>query len=701
MGLSRVGAAIERQRPQLPLWLPVFFGTGIAVYFLLPHEPRAWMVASLAAALALVLAGAVRARPAGRLPLVVIFMIGCGLIAACLRTAIVSAPVLPYEMTAAVEGRIVGLSRSASNAPRLTLDRVVIHGLEPDATPRHVRISVAPDTPPGVLVPGRRVIGTARISPPGGPVEPGGFDFREIAWFDGLGAVGYTRTPMLEMESVDNAGFHQTAFRLRMALSEHIRGRIPGQNGAFAAAILTGDRSEIDRAVEDDLRVSTLYHLVSISGLHMSLLSAAIFALVRYGLALVPFLALNWPLKKIAAVAALIGGGAYLFISGAEVPTQRAYIMTSAFLVAVLLDRPALTLRSVALAAFVVLALAPESLMQAGFQMSFAATIALVAAFEGLRSQGWWQVTQTDRRWRLAKPVIGVAMTSLVAGAVTAPISAFHFNMMAQYGLLANLLAVPAMGAVVMPAAVIAILLAPLSLDWLPFMVAGWGIGYILAVADFVAGLGGSQVGVPAGPGISLGLLAVGGFMLVLWVGRGRWFGLAPMAVAVVFWAAADRPDVLISDNGRLFGVRTETGRALSSDRGNGYAAESWLQNDGDTASQAQASGRGGFTHGRYRFAAELPGVGPILYVGATATDSAAADCAGAAILVAPKWTAEPPGRCIFIGRDELRREGSLAIHLESAGLRIEGALTSAADRPWTRRREDAREAAGWLGAAR
>ena len=178
---------------------------------------------------------------------------------------------------------------------------------------------------------------------------------------------------------------------------------MPGQDGAFAAAILTGDRSGIDRSVERALRISSLYHIVSISGLHMTLLAAAVFAMIRYGLALVPRLALRWPLKKIAAVAALVAGAAYLVISGCDVATQRSYVMTATVLVAVLLDRPALTMRSVALAAMIVLAIAPESLTQAGFQMSFAATIALIAVFEALRGQRWWLHTQTAPGWRFVR----------------------------------------------------------------------------------------------------------------------------------------------------------------------------------------------------------------------------------------------------------------------------------------------------------
>lgn len=685
MARDRIAAIIETQGPNLALWVPVLFAVGIAIYFALPAEPAPWMLAAMGAGLGIGGATCFRVGPVGRALLIGVMLPVLGIFAGGLRSVIVAAPVVGYERTAALEGRVIGLTRSASNLPRVLLDDVVIYGLDPSETPATIRISLGEGTDPAILAPGKRITGMARLSPPGGPSEPGGFDFRAIAWFERLGAVGYARTPMMEVEGSDASIFHQMAFRARMALSAHIQSMVPGQNGAFGAAILTGDRSGIDRAVEADLRVSTLYHLVSISGLHMSLLAAAIFAIVRYGLALVPWCALRWPLKKIAAVVALIGGAAYLVVSGSDVATQRSYVMTATVLVAVLLDRPAITLRSVALAALVVLVLAPESLTQAGFQMSFAATIALIAGFEGLRGLSWWQATQTDRRWRFAKPVIGIAMTSLVAGTATAPISAFHFNTMSQYGLLANLLGVPAMGLVVMPAAVVGLILAPFGLDWLPFTIMGWGIGYILEVAAFVSRLGGAVVGVKSGPGISLALLMLGGVFIALWRGRVRWAGAAPMALALGLWAVHPRPDVLVADNGRLFGVMTPRGRALSVDKGNNYAAESWLENDGDIATQAEAATRGEFDRRRARIETEAPGLGPIVYVGATDPASGARECAAAAVLIAPKWYERPPGPCLFIGGGTLRREGAQAIWIDQGHATLEGALGNGA-RPWTRR---------------
>lgn len=682
MGVTRLIALIEAQRPAFALWLPVLFGLGIALYFALPVEPGGWMLAALGVVLVL-LAAAI--RPAGqvaRVALLLLLLPGLGLEVVALHARSVAAPVLAYPVVATVSGRVIGLDRSASDRPRVLLDRVAITGMDPDRVPARVRVSVDPATPISLLQPGLRLMTEARLTPPPAPSEPGAFDYRRQAWFERLGAVGYARGPVVETEGSDAGSFSQLAFRARMAASRHIQQQVPNQGGAFAAAILTGDRSGIDRSVEDALRVSSLYHIVSISGLHMSLLAAAVFGLIRSGLALVPPLALRWPLKKIAAAVALVAGLAYLVVSGLDVPAQRSYVMTATVLVAVLLDRPALTMRAVALAGFVVLVFAPESSVQPGFQMSFAATVALIAAFEGLRSRAWWKTVQTAPGWRYPKPVVGLAMTSLVAGLATGPIAAFHFNTMTQYGLVANLLAMPAMGLVVMPAAVIGVIAAPFGLDWLPFRLAGLGMDYVIAVARLVASFGGAVTGVPAGPPASLALLVLGGIVFVLWIGRGRWAGLGLAGVGLVFWAAHARPDVVIADDGRLFGFRTAAGRVLSG-TGNGFAAEAWLREDGDLASPEEAYARGNLRRVKHRIRADVPGVGTVLYVGASKAEAGLCDTA--AVLIAPNWAEAPTGRCLFVGKERLRRDGALAIRLTRTGLHVEGARAVSRGRPWTR----------------
>ncbi|MBD3788620.1 MAG: ComEC/Rec2 family competence protein, partial [Sphingomonadales bacterium] len=368
----------------------------------------------------------------------------------------VAAPVLGFRYYGAVEGRVVEIDRSSRDQIRLTLDRVTLSNMDPGQVPARVRVSLSGGAE-ALPEPGTRVMLTANLSPPPGPAEPGGFDFRRYAWFEGLGAVGYTRTPVLRAAPPDPDDPLMAGHRLRMRLSAAMQARMPGQAGAVAAALMTGDRSGISEATNAAMRAANLYHIVSISGLHMGMLAGFVFGAIRYGLAALGGAALTWPVKKIAAVVALVAASLYLWVAGPEVATQRAWIMVAVMLLGVLFDRRAISLRSVALAAAALLVWQPESLTSAGFQMSFAATVALVLAMGP-----WTRIAH--HLPRLVQPVAMLALTSLVAGFATAPIAAAQFHRVSDYGLLANMLAVPVMGALVVPAGVVAALLAPLGL---------------------------------------------------------------------------------------------------------------------------------------------------------------------------------------------------------------------------------------------
>lgn len=636
---------LDRQRPHLFLWVPVAIGCGIGTYFSLRMEPvlPVSMVGPLVV-LALVLAIRMPGLPL-RLVAVGACLFALGLSMASWRAHSVAAPVISGEFFGAVEGRVVHIDRSANNRVRLTLDRLVLYGVEPAATPARVRISLSKAAPTDRA--GQRILVYARLAPPGGPVEPGGFDFRRFAWFRGLGGIGYALGPVLPSMTEEQGGAMIAVVRLRMFLSRLLQAQIPGTNGGFAAAILTGDRSGIDPAMLGDLRASNLAHLLAISGLHMGLLTGLFFAGTRLALAAVPRVALRVPAKKVAAVVGLMAGLGYLVLSGASIATQRAFVMAAVVFVAVLLDRPAFTLRGVALAALIILLLRPESLITAGFQMSFAATIGLVAAYDLLRRQTLWQ-RPTGRVARIARPVLLVAFTSAVAGAATAPFSAFHFNQIAQYGLLANVLAVPLMGTVIMPAAIIAIALSPLGLGGPAFWVAGQGIGLVLKVAGFVAGLEGALILVPSGPPVVLAVVTAGGLALAFLLGRARVVGVPVVVLGLLIWAAADRPDILIDPTARLAGVRTEAGRALTRARGAGYAANTWLENDGDGASQRTAAARP---------PAEVNGLR--LWV----VDGGAPVCGPGDILLLTAKAVAPNGPCVIFHPQGLALTGAAAIY--------------------------------------
>lgn len=633
------------QRGFLFPWAPVALSLGIGAYFALRVEPGVPLYGGLGLLGAGAVAGAAL-RPGGWSAMGWgVALAAAGFCLAGHRTAQMGGPMLGWRYYGPVEGRVVGLDRSASDAVRVTLDRVVLENTAPGRTPARVRLSL--HGPPADLLPGQRIMTTANLSPPQGPAEPGGFDFRRHAWFLQLGAVGYTRNPVLIVAPAaeGRAGLH--IFALRMAVSRHIRASLPGEAGGFAAAVTSGDRSGVGQGTLHDLRASNLAHLLAISGLHMGLLAGFVFASLRLMMAAVPPLALRLPVRKLAAAGALAASAGYYALSGGNVATERAFVMVAVALCAVLADRRALSLRAVALAALIVLALRPESLLGPGFQMSFAATTALVAVFGALRD------LDLPRAPRWLRPVLGVVISSAVAGAATAPVSAAHFNTLAQYGLIANLLSVPVMGTVVVPAAVLALCLWPLGLEGLGLWLMERGLAWILAVAGQVAALEGAQGHVVSPGPLVLPLLALGGLWLVLWQGRARWAGLVPMVVAMLLWSGAQRPAVLIDASGGLVGVMTPEGRALSRARGAGFVAAIWLENDGDGSSQAEAAAR-------WPQLARVGRAEIIHLAGKRAVESFGPCRAGQLLVVSVPL--RPEGPCEVFDPRRLRATGSLAI---------------------------------------
>jgi len=410
----------------------------------------------------------------------------------------------------------------------------------------------------------------------------------------------------------------------------------------------------------------------------MGLLTGVIFAALRFALALWPRLALRLPVKKIAAAGALAVGAVYLALSGGNVATERAFIMVAAVLGAVMADRRALTLRAVALAALIVLVLTPESLTQAGFQMSFAATTALIAVFAALRDrpEGGWR----PPRW--AQGVLAVVISSAVAGAATAPFGAAHFNQVSQFGLLANLASVPLMGLLVMPAAVAAACLAPFGLAGLGLEPMRWGIAWILWVAERVAGLDGAVWPVPApGPAV-LPLIALGALWVMLWTGRARALGLLPVLAAFALWSAVQRPALLIAESGGLMGAMGPEGRALSKPSGEGFVALSWLENDGDRADQATAFARSGLIGARGEQEAMVAGQRVTLITGRGWAERIAPACARGWVVV-PQYVDDPPAGCRIFERAALARTGALALFPGADGPRLVTARTLAGARLW------------------
>ncbi|MEC9435085.1 MAG: ComEC/Rec2 family competence protein [Pseudomonadota bacterium] len=692
-------AEIERRRA--PLWAPALLAFGVWLYFALAAEPSNWLVALSvsipAAALPLALAG--RTPPAVVLAAA---LVAAGFASSSLRSQVVAAPVLAEPIDATLQGRVVEIARSRADRRQVTLSDLVVYGLSPGQTPASARITLLEGDFARPVRLGERIEVFARLGPPLGPVEPGGFDFRRHAWFDGLGAIGFARGPLVGANP-ETAGAAQAGAgplsraagwleQARGAMTEGILEALPGREGAFAAAILTGVRSEVRRDELQDLRDSNLAHLLAISGLHMGLLAGIAFAAARLAIAAAPALAVRIPAKKAAAGAALAAAAAYLLLSGASVATQRAFAMAAAALIAVMIDRPAISMRALAAAALVILLVRPESLLDAGFQMSFAATVALVAVYEMAREGGWLRLERAPegsgrRVWprRLALWAAGLLLTSLVAGLATAPFAAASFNRLTTWGLPANLAAAPIMAFWVAPFGALSAALAPLGLEKLALVPMGWGIGAILDVAAWAANMPGAVRPVPEAPAGALALVALGGLWVAVWRSGLRWAGAAAALAGLALWTfGAARPEVLVAPGGAAIGVLGPQGRAVDRGRGAGYAIESWLAADGDAGGQAEAAVRPGVTREPREAAAELSnGWRLILLEGLVRPERLAETCAPRTVIVAPAARAPAEGPCLSFDRAALDRLGALAMTPEGEDLRVRGALTDAAARPW------------------
>ncbi len=567
LGPGRFLRALERvaeaEQGQLPLWMPVALGGGIAAWFLLPG-PEAW-TAFLSLTVAVALAGMVvpwRTRVSRAITVAgLLAMIGCALV--WWRAERVAAPVLARPVVAAFNGEVERVEPLPARAlVRLTLRPAAGGGLPP-----RVRVNLSErDLPPGV-VPGARITLRARLMPPPGAAVPGAYDFARAAWFQGIGATGRGFAPIRVIAPGDpgNAG-------LRSALTGHIVGRISGSTGGIAAAFVTGDRGAIDETDAEAMRRSGLAHLLSISGLHVTAVVVATMTLVLKLLALFPPLALRLRLPVVAAGAGAVAALGYTWLSGADVPTVRSCIAALLVLAALSLGREAITLRMIATGALLVLLVLPESLAGPSFQLSFAAVTAIVALHEHPALRRWF-LTRDEAAWRrLLRGLGSLLLTGVVVEAALMPIGLYHFHKAGLYGALANIVAIPLTTFVTMPLEALALALDTVGLGAPAWWAVDRSLTLLLWIAHRVAAAPGSVAALPAMPGGAFALMVAGGLWIALWRTRMRRWGIVPLATGALWALATPAPDLIVTGDGRHLALATrDGGMAILRDRAGDY----------------------------------------------------------------------------------------------------------------------------------
>ncbi|MEN3146071.1 ComEC/Rec2 family competence protein [Neorhizobium sp. IRAMC:178] len=571
------------------LFLPVVVGAGAACWFALPQTPAFWPYFLLLCDCAIfVIASRYRSGTTHLLPLALTLFLA-GMMLAQFETWRRSTVILDTPVTTELAGVVERREIDAQGRWRYIVRIARTSNPEVRRPPQRVSLLSRSRHEPAKT--GETISGRARISPPSGPALPGLNDFAFSSYFDGIGAVGFFYgAPKKQAAAHSTRGWiadvETRLFDLRSAIATRIRETVPGDPGAFAAAIVTDERRAISEDTTEALRLSGLAHIVAISGLNMALAAGIFFVGVRTVLSVFTGFAQAYPVKKIAALGALMMATAYYLISGFGVSAERAYIMMAIMLVAVLFDRPSISLRNVALSALTIIAMSPSEILGPSFQMSFAATAALVAGY------ALWKHRAEGRdpeplpfRHPLVTPVLtswnfaaGIFVTSLIGGISTAMFSVEHFHRIATYGLAANLAAMPIISFVVMPAGLAGMLLMPFGLD-APFMkLMGLGLEWVIAIANHVAAWGG-DVGTGRQHPWFLTVSTAGFLLLTLLRTRLRLIGLPLMMTALLLsWheRSMPLPDILISEDGTTVAVLDGEGVAINRARPPDFIYDQW-----------------------------------------------------------------------------------------------------------------------------
>ena len=678
--MAWLATILEAERDRLPLFLPVFAGAGVAFYFGLRVEPPLLPVlASLLLGLAILAVG--RRLDAVRLLAPALLAILAGLLSAELdtRRALPLAPPMPRGAVT-VAGVVGAIDVLPTGGRRLTLAGAALDGAPPLA--RRIRLRLR-DGDPVALADGDRVSVRALLRPPARPAYPGAWDTERDAYYAGLAGAGFALGPATRLEAAPaRVGAWSDAIRrVRDRIAARLERGLPGTRGAIAATLLVGEANAIPEADRQAFTDSGLAHLLAVAGLHIGIVMGLVLGAVRSGLALSERAALRWPLRAIAAVAALAAGGLYLVMTGAHVPIIRSFCMATLGVLALLLGRRVVSMRGLAAAAALILALWPDLLTGVSFQMSFAAVATLIAGYEIARP-GFAALSGNGAGRRLALHVGALALTSLLAGAASLPYAAFHFGRVQLYFVVANLIAVPLTASWVMPLGLAALGLMPFGLERLALVPMGWGIGLILAVGRAVSGLRGAVFLVPQLPLAFLLLVSAGISLLCLLRTRVRLAGLLPLGAALAVALAARPPDLVVSEDGRLIAFPGPHALVVERHGASRYTVEAyqrlWAQ-DGEPA-RLPLSG----TLDDAACAQEgcrIARAGRI--VALVRTEGASPACDGLALLVSPRPLRDACPGVPRIDRFSVWRDGATVAWLTSRRVTLVSDRSARGDRPW------------------
>lgn len=570
---KRLYSSIYNDFDRWPLWTPVFLGLGIVIYFNLPFEPALlWAVTSC---LFFSLSCLVFDFQPFRLCIFCIGLTALGFSATYLRTHLLNTNMLHYPLPPLLlQGKINQIELKPTLKGTF-IQRLILTDLKAETIeklPSKMRLIIRGNMDP--LWPGQVIRLKVKMMPLSDPSLPGGFDFRRQAYFQGIGATGFSFSPP------EIVGFEPSwktnLEKKREEVTAFFLNHFPSPEGAIAAALITGDKSAIPEAIREDFINSGLAHILAISGLHLTIIAGVVFMIIRRGIALIPPLCLRYNSKKIAALGTILMTFIYLILSGFGIPAQRAFIMISLVMGAILMDRTALSMRTVAFAAFLILLLTPEALLGPSFQLSFAAVVALISGYETWRNPCVLWLAEGGALRKFLIYGGGLVFTSLLATLATLPFTIYLFHRFSMHAIEANLIAVPLTSLIIMPSALLACLMTPLGLGETPLWIFQKSIELLIFIAANVSTWPGANIGISHPPLLSFILIVFGGMWLCLWQQAFRKWGFLFISLGVLMIFEGNPPHLLIDGQGKVAALYENNILHVSSPRKGKFTVDTW-----------------------------------------------------------------------------------------------------------------------------
>ncbi len=541
-------------------WVPFLFGLGIAVYFALPFEPGYWHTLGVFE-VTLLLFYLLRHKGL-HLLFTAILLVEFGFMDIQLQTLLKSRKtVFTPEVTDYIKGQISAVSYNEKGRKRLLLQNAENFD-EPLKGKYRVTVMNGGNTEFEV---GQCVELVGTFFPPSPVPVLNGFQLNRKYFYEEISGIGYANSSVfvIDCEQGQPSSFRIRLNKIRQQITDDVAKILPPDEAGIVDAVLIGEQSRTPKHIVNNYRDSGLAHFLSVSGLHMGAIAGLVFFVLRFLLALFPAVALRYDVKKLAAAGAILFSALYLLVSGMAVPAERAFIMTAVVLLGVIFNRQAISMRMVCFAGLVLLIVSPQALISISFQMSFAAVVALIAFYEKYAQKiALWSVNRGIFS-KIFFYLAGIVICDFVASLATMPFAIYHFHRISVYTSLANLLAGPLIGLVLMPLILLCLVALPLGLVLYPLQALGFGVGWLNKITGFVSSLPHSVAYVDSLPFWGFALIVCGGWWLCVWQRKWRLWGVLPILIGASTVFFGSQPDMVFAPKGEGIALRNKAGEML------------------------------------------------------------------------------------------------------------------------------------------